>query len=150
MKTILRISGLCVLLTPMSAFAADFGYLEGGYAAPLPQGAVIQRRAYPSAYPAAGVIVNRREVVIPAQRPTRVIEQRIVEGPGGVTRTTRIYEHSGTIGYGPRPPRDIPLASYPYGTHAPRVVVRPLAAPGAGALVGAGVIASEIDDGEFD
>ncbi len=153
MKTIIKVGGLFVLLTPVSAMAADFGYLDGGYAPGVQQRAVVERRiVYPPAYPVLAAPVQRREIVIPAQRPTRVIEQRIVEGPGGVTKTTRIYEHSGPagIGYGPRPPRDIPFASYPYAGAQPRVVARPILSPGQGGIVGGGALASEFDEEEFE
>ena len=151
MKTTLKIGGLCLLFTPMSAMAADFGYLDGGYAPEVAQRTIVERRAaYPPAYP-AGIVVQRRDIVVPAQRPVRVIEQRIVEGPGGVTKTTRIYERSGAVGYGPRPQRDIPLASYPYASPAPaRVIVRPIAAPAPRGLIGASDIANEVDDDLFD
>ncbi|MBX9760650.1 MAG: hypothetical protein K2Y29_17860 [Beijerinckiaceae bacterium] len=153
MKTIVKAGCLFVLLSPASAMAADFGYLDGGYAPGVQQRAVVERRiVYPPAYPVTAAPLQRREIVIPAQRPTRVIEQRIVEGPGGVTKTTRIYEHSGpaAVGYGPRPPRDIPLASYPYPGGYPRVVARPILAPGAGAIIGADALSSEAEYEEFE
>lgn len=138
MNTIFKASGLLALVFPISAQAADFYYPPNVYA-PAAQRYVVQE-APPVV--ASDVIVTRR-VTNPA--PTRVIEQRIVQGPAGTVKTTRVYETYGHAALAPRPPRNIGQV----GIVAPRydAGLRPVIASPYG--VGAAAI-GDFEDGELD
>ena len=105
MKTIFKAFGLTILLVPVAAQAADYGFGPQIYV-PARQRVVIER---PLPVVTRDITIERR-IVAPQPHQTRIIERKIVQGPGGVVKTTRIYERYSKSAPAPIPPRDIPLA----------------------------------------
>jgi len=108
MKPIIRGASFVLVMVPVASMAADM-YVTDAYGLRPPAAQVL---THP--HPARRVIIEQRQPV--AAAPTRVIEHRVVEGPGYRTRTTRVTETAPAFGVGvqvvaPRPPRDVPFVA---------------------------------------
>lgn len=128
MKLSMKSSCFGILLMTGSAYAADLGHpLEVYYPPQVYPPHELTAIERPDRIVTQDVVVERRRPALPA---ARVIEQRTVQSPAGVVKTTRIYEHY-RDDYAPRPPRNVPLASAPYMSTSEwrRPLLDPHAAP---------------------